>query len=336
MKTNVKKIDKEDVKKFYLKCKSVKKTAEHFNCSKTPIIKILKSLNVTTGGVKPFVDTIDVNEFSERYLKLRTCKKMSIHYGVSEKVIRMTIKKCNIVPVKRYDDDMIIQTYVETNSISMTRTICGVTVYAIRKILKANGIEESEGNPKKHMKYSIGDRQNHWTISGIVRKDSRKHFIINCVCGTTKETKRPFESNSCGCDGMLYGYFGRKENNTKALIGYTSRKDPYRLNWHHRWKAMVRRCHVKTDKQYYNYGGRGIKVCNRWLKPNGVGSENYYNDIHEILGPQPSPDHSLDRIENDDMYEISNLRWATNEEQTHNRRISLVMKSQDNNHKLKL
>ena len=77
----------------------------------------MKSLNLYVSGIRSFVDTIDVDEFSERYLELRTYKKMSIHYGVSEKVIRMSLKKCNIAPVKRYDEEFIIQTYIETNSI---------------------------------------------------------------------------------------------------------------------------------------------------------------------------------------------------------------------------
>lgn len=184
----------------------------------------------------------------------------------------------------------------------------------------------------KRKKYIIGDKQDWWTIIDTEHVNGRKKYIVKCECGELKKTINPFESKSCGCDGRLYGYTGRKNNNTKVIIGYTSREDPNRLSWHHRWKAMMRRCHVKTDKQYYNYGARGIKLCNRWLKPNGVGSENYYNDIHEILGPQPSPEHSLDRIDNNGMYEISNLRWATNSEQARNRRGSL----KDTNYKLDL
>jgi hypothetical protein len=46
--------------------------------------------------------------------------------------------------------------------------------------------------------------------------------------------------------------------------------------------------------------------------------------VHEILGPQPSPTHSLDRINNDGNYEITNLRWATTTEQNKNRRRCLI------------
>jgi hypothetical protein len=69
---------------------------------------------------------------------------------------------------------------------------------------------------------------------------------------------------------------------------------------------------------YKNYGGRGIKVCDRWLEPNGKGCENYYNDIHNILGPQPTSNHSLDRKNNDGNYIIDNMRWATLSEQARN------------------
>ena len=83
---------------------------------------------------------------------------------------------------------------------------------------------------------------------------------------------------------------------------------------------MIKRCYNPKIKSYSNYGGRGITVCDRWREPDGVGCENYYNDIHNILGPQPSPEHSIDRINNDGPYEITNLRWATNSEQNKNKR----------------
>ena len=54
--------------------------------------------------------------------------------------------------------------------------------------------------------------------------------------------------------------------------------------------------------------------------------ENYYNDIHDILGPIPGPNYSLDRIDNDGNYEISNLRWATISEQNKNQRRRVTNK----------
>lgn len=74
---------------------------------------------------------------------------------------------------------------------------------------------------------------------------------------------------------------------------------------------MLQRTTNEKNKQYPEYGGRGIGVCERWRA-----FENFYSD----MGPRPSKGHSLEREKNDQGYSPSNCKWATRIEQNKNKR----------------
>ena len=77
------------------------------------------------------------------------------------------------------------------------------------------------------------------------------------------------------------------------------------------WGLMRQRCRNPKATGYHRYGGRGIKVCERWDS-----FENFWAD----MGPRPSPRHTIERSDNDGNYEPGNCRWATYADQSRNKR----------------
>ena len=81
------------------------------------------------------------------------------------------------------------------------------------------------------------------------------------------------------------------------------------------WGSMIHRCHSPKSSGYYLYGGRGITVCDRW--------RNSFPAFLEDMGPKPKG-KSLDRIDNNKGYSKENCRWATQKEQSANRRDNRI------------
>jgi hypothetical protein len=82
---------------------------------------------------------------------------------------------------------------------------------------------------------------------------------------------------------------------------------------YNRWQLMLRRCNNVSDPRYFQYGGRGIKVCERWHR-----FENYFTD----LGDVPFKGAEVDRIDPDGDYEPNNCRWIDKKTNMKNTRWS--------------
>ncbi len=129
------------------------------------------------------------------------------------------------------------------------------------------------------------------------------YWWCRCDCGTEGE-KHFNQSGSCGC--LQKEQITRR--NTKHGYSPANARAPEYIAW----RSMLNRCYNPNTPKYPNYGGRGIAVCDRW--------RHDFSAFLADVGHKPSPDHSLDRINNDMGYSPDNCRWATNSEQNNNRR----------------
>jgi hypothetical protein len=118
---------------------------------------------------------------------------------------------------------------------------------------------------------------------------------------------------SCGCLSSENGTIQLRINRlAKPNLHGMSQSSEWQI-----WSKLKSRCKNPNGPKFHRYGGRGIKVCDRWL--------NSFEDFLSDMGPRPSKLHSIDRINNDGNYEPSNCRWATNLVQGRNSsRVRLV------------
>lgn len=134
-----------------------------------------------------------------------------------------------------------------------------------------------------------------------------RRWNCKCLCGGATTASgadlRSGHTKSCGC------WSKEVVANVKTKHGCTPKGGPLPPEYT-TFHNMHRRCYDDTRKDFPRYGGRGIKVCQRW---------HDFASFFVDMGPRPSREHSLDRINSNGDYEPNNCRWATALQQQNNR-----------------
>lgn len=140
-------------------------------------------------------------------------------------------------------------------------------------------------------------------------KNGEKKWLCKCDCGKEKIVYGCNliynKTKSCGCI--------HKENTIRACTTHGHSSKGNKTHEYLAWRSIKDRCYNVNNPQYKDWGGRGIRVCDRWLES----FENFFED----MGLKPTSKHSIDRWPNNDgNYEPGNCRWGTIPEQNRGRR----------------
>lgn len=176
---------------------------------------------------------------------------------------------------------------------------------------KSCGCIKADKGPKLSL---VGEKFGMLYVDSIAyNKNGVYYYNTICACGNEKIIRGTgltySGTKSCGC-----------LQKSKASVANT-KHGMYKSREYNIYNHIKNRCYNQSSNGYNNYGGRGIKMCDRWLES----FENFYEDMGDV-----PPNYSIERLNVNGNYEQSNCIWADNSTQARNKRNSLIITIDDN------
>lgn len=138
------------------------------------------------------------------------------------------------------------------------------------------------------------------------------YFTFECDCGRRFEAQKSNvvgRRTDCGCSRAAAYKTAPPNSRVHPLFNA--------------WAGMIDRCRRPENRSYRDYGGRGVSVCPRWRL--GEAGKTGFECFVEDLGPRPTAQHTIERVDNAGNYEPGNCMWLGKGDQSKNRRgVKLV------------